>query len=86
VFVGYDRDLFVVLPRDADELDTLIEAFTLSREGSIAVAVGRAARTTGWASDAGEPRLPRYALDQQLRSSTTPRQRLGNRGSTRLYE
>jgi len=66
VFVGYDRDLFVVLPRDPDELDSVIEAFTSSREGSIAVAIGPAARPTGWASDAGERDLPRYALDQLI--------------------
>jgi hypothetical protein len=66
VFVGYDRDLFVVLPRDSGELDSLIEAFTSSREGSIAVAVGPAARPTGWTSDVGESDLPRYALDQLI--------------------
>jgi hypothetical protein len=66
VFVGYDGDLFVVLPRDLDELDSLVEAFASSREGSISVAVGPAARTTGWTSDAGEPFLPRYAFDQLI--------------------
>lgn len=56
----------MAVPRDGDELDSLIEAFTSTREGSIAVTIGRAARTTGWSSEAGEPGLPRYALDQLI--------------------
>lgn len=66
VLVSQDRDAFVVVPRDREDLTMFIEAFVSSKEGAVTVIVGRSALNTGWAVDAAEPGLPRFGVDQLI--------------------
>jgi len=64
VLVAYERDAFVIVPRDSSELDQLIQASGAHKADSVCLVIGRSSTGGWWAPDNGEPGLPRYGADQ----------------------
>jgi len=64
VLVALERDALVIIPRDGNELDLLIDASKANKADSLCLVIGRATVGGWWAPDIGEPGLPRYGADQ----------------------
>ena len=54
----------MIVPRDSNDLEQLIEASEATKSDSLCLVVGRATVGGWWAPDTGEPGLPRYGADQ----------------------